>query len=187
MSTTQPLNGLVVLFDHVGLGGVADSDRHAAFCPAAAVPWGELPAEAASVRLARQWADERLDEALNATQAAVLTRDAVALVVSELVTNAVAATLPSEGDPVVRLMTEVGHLGVAVQVSDNNPATLPYVTPNRDELAVCGRGLMIVESVAAYADVTRAADHKTVRVLVPAPFAGRKPAWLPPGWHRFMD
>lgn len=92
-------------------------------------------------------------------------REDVALVASELLGNAVrhAASL-SDGQLAVDW--GVGELGVEISVTDGGGATTPAVL-DAAPTSIGGRGLSIVESVAARWGVERRGAQTTVWAVVP--------------------
>jgi anti-sigma regulatory factor (Ser/Thr protein kinase) len=95
------------------------------------------------------------------------------LVVSELVTNAIAASRSVASAAPVRLWLLTDGARVGIVVWDANPQ-LPVVA-DPDELAETGRGLLLVQGVARYwnAYATPQAGGKVVRAIcAPGPPAG---------------
>lgn len=93
--------------------------------------------------------------------------DTVALLVSELVTNAV---VHAETRCEVRIRTENG--GVRVEVSDDSEV-LPHAVENPDPLATSGRGLALVDALAdASGAEPRPEGGKTMWFRVDAPGDG---------------
>jgi len=92
-------------------------------------------------------------------------REDVALVASELLGNAVrhAASLP---DGQLAVDWGVGELGVEISVTDGGGSTLPAVR-DAGPTSVSGRGLCIVESVAARWGVEHRGAQTTVWAVVP--------------------
>jgi len=90
------------------------------------------------------------------------------LVVSELVTNAVAASQQLPWISPVRLWLYADSTRVLIAVWDANPR-LP-VRADTDELAESGRGLLLVESLAAQWDAYSTPDYggKVVRAICAA-------------------
>jgi anti-sigma regulatory factor (Ser/Thr protein kinase) len=96
----------------------------------------ELPASASSARLAR----ELVRSALVGFDAHVV--EIAELLVSELVTNAVAH---AHSAPVMRI--DVADHGIRVAVQDDTPG--PVAVADAAEDATSGRGLLLVDSLAA--------------------------------------
>ena len=94
--------------------------------------------------------------------------DDLVLVVSEIVTNAV-----RHGSPPVRLQVVVDGDLVVVQVADGSPS--PPVPRDADEQAEGGRGMALVDLLAAEHGVRRDPPGKTVWASV------RRPAAAPSG------
>ena len=94
--------------------------------------------------------------------------DQVELVVSELLTNAVAAARSLEWASAVRLWLLADTAWILVAVWDANPR-LP-VRADPGELAESGRGLQLVEAIASRWDAcaTRQPGGKIVRALIAA-------------------
>lgn len=72
--------------------------------------------------------------------------DNAALIVSELATNAVAASAVLDSRPPIALRLSVGHGRVLIEVWDSSPADV--VTSTADDDSESGRGLVIVDAVA---------------------------------------
>ncbi|MFI1226154.1 MULTISPECIES: ATP-binding protein [unclassified Streptomyces] len=99
-----------------------------------------LPPVPASVEAARRWA---------AAQLPVDVRDSVVLVVSELVTNAVAADAAAGAadDIEVELVVDpAGHVALAVTDASDLPLPDAPVAVPADEVG--GRGLLLVDAIA---------------------------------------
>lgn len=94
--------------------------------------------------------------------------DQVELVVSELLTNAVAAARSLEWVSAVRLWLLADTAWILIAVWDANPR-LP-VRVDADELAESGRGLHLVEAIASQWDAyaTRQPGGKIVRAVIAA-------------------
>lgn len=92
-------------------------------------------------------------------------REDVVLVASELLGNALrhASSLP---DGLLAVDWGLGELGVEIAVTDGGGATRPAVL-NAEPTAIGGRGLSIVESVAARWGVERRGAQTTVWAVVP--------------------
>jgi anti-sigma regulatory factor (Ser/Thr protein kinase) len=72
--------------------------------------------------------------------------DDAALLVSELVTNAVAASADLDRRPPIGLRLSAGDGRVVIEVWDYSPADVETLTAADD--AECGRGMVIVDAVA---------------------------------------
>jgi anti-sigma regulatory factor (Ser/Thr protein kinase) len=111
-----------------------------------------LPASTASISSARHHADRWL---ASSGASAEESRD-VALVVSELVTNAVRA---SQADDTVQLELAATDDGWAITVRDRGEGFVPSTTGfPADPLAVGGRGLPVVSTLAGPLSVERDAQ-----------------------------
>jgi serine/threonine-protein kinase RsbW len=119
-----------------------------------------LPHHVASAAAARQ----RVREAMDACKVGRRVADDVALVVSELVTNAVrhASPLPS-GD--LEVAWDVGDGMVELRVTDGGGDNAPVPRPAGPQDAT-GRGLTIVSKLASAWGVEDAAGATTVWALV---------------------
>lgn len=111
----------------------------------------ELPATARSVTDARRFVVDALSRWGRAELA-----DTAALLTSEVVTNAVLHARTSV-DVVVRLLSD----GVAVEVSDGSPVQPQERRPTLQ--STTGRGMALLDQLAATWDVTMRRDGKTVR------------------------
>ncbi|WP_460333848.1 ATP-binding protein [Actinoallomurus acanthiterrae] len=105
----------------------------------------------------------------------------VALITSEIVTNAICATaaLRNWPDDVFPIDLNVIVTDRYVHLAVTDPVTEPM--PAREQgglLANNGRGLLIVDQHALDRWVTYAEDSKTVHVIVPAPEVALTPAEL---------
>ena len=96
-------------------------------------------------------------------------RDHVALVVSELVTNAVLHAEAAVGDP-IRLQVRLGSGRARIEVRDCGPG-FDAPAPNPDPLTVGGQGLLIVAALSDAWGVVRGPGGCTVwcEVLVEEP------------------
>jgi anti-sigma regulatory factor (Ser/Thr protein kinase) len=105
-----------------------------------------LPAEPRSVGVARRFVQALLEEPQDLlgpeTEVDQETRDAAALVVSELVTNGI---LHARTD--LELVVTLGDGVVRIEVADGSPG-LPVAKP-RSEHAGTGRGLTMVDAVSS--------------------------------------
>ena len=86
-------------------------------------------------RNARDWVAEQLGDDLD-----VLVLEAVQLIVSELVTNAI---VHARGEVEVSITTPPG--AVRIEVVDQAPERAPEIRPLDGKLATSGRGLRMVE------------------------------------------
>lgn len=127
-----------------------------------------LPGEPASVTTARH----RLVDRLGAQGLDGDIRDTAALLLTEVVTNAV---LHAGTDVTVRWSVETGS--VLVEVRDDS-AVLP-VRRDHDDDAVTGRGLELVELLAGAYGVRRTATGKAVWFAVGSSGAGAEHGWGP--------
>jgi anti-sigma regulatory factor (Ser/Thr protein kinase) len=117
---------------------------------------GEWPlrdfTELAAVPAAVPWARHRTRQLLAGWRMAAVSEQAE-LVVSELVTNAVAATQAAAADAPVRLWLLADGARAGVAVWDANPRLPEAAEPG--ELAENGRGLLLVASLAGHWDACR--------------------------------
>ncbi len=86
-------------------------------------------------------------------------RDSAVLLVSEIVTNAVV-----HGRPPIVLTVERVRSGVQISVADDHPDWPVVRRPSRE--AVAGRGMQVVEALAASWGVRRRAIGKSVWIVV---------------------
>jgi hypothetical protein len=124
------------------------------------VRWMALPAAPESVRRARRFALDVLGEVAETDQGHV---DDVVLVVSELVTNAVREVARIAGKS-VSLGIAAGARWTHVYAVDSVP-TLPEHT-DRGLLAGSGRGIPIINSLAAMTWVDQDEQDKTIHVVL---------------------
>lgn len=116
---------------------------------------GEFPLEASAVPEARATAADLLRR-FNWTG----DRDAVLLIVSELVTNAVRYARNER----LRMRLAVSRpQGLAVEVTDEQPGVLPKPTCPPSVNAESGRGLFLVHALGATVTVSQTTRGKTVR------------------------
>jgi len=116
----------------------------------------ELPAEAASVAIARRWAAQTL-EPHGADLAAT-----VSLLVSELVTNVVLHARTT-----CTLALTLGEDAVRVEVTDGSDR-MPAASRVPDPLALSGRGMVLIESLSSRTGAEpRAEGGKVVWFEVP--------------------
>ena len=109
-----------------------------------------LPAQPMSVPLARSWAEGWLVNHVPAVH-----RDAVLLVVSELMTNAV-----RQGDGSVRITLEQEKQGLRVEVFDRGHRMPVLAAAAIDSTG--GRGLQLIEAVCAEWGVVEQLEGKAV-------------------------
>jgi anti-sigma regulatory factor (Ser/Thr protein kinase) len=121
-----------------------------------------LPYAPASVAAARQ----RLTADLDAAGVVQATVGDAALVVSELLSNAIRHARPLPGTS-VQVAWAVGNGAVELAVSDGGAPTRPY--PAHSVSALGGRGLDIVEYLARTWGVRTDPDGLTVWAVLPAP------------------
>ncbi len=119
----------------------------------------ELPAEFTSPARARRFVVERCEAAGDAELA-----DVVALLVSELVTNAV---LHARSASVLRLCWGGGRLRVELQDTSTDPAVVPPASQNGHKTG--GRGFLLVDSLADRWGTDAGEHGKTVWFEVVAP------------------
>jgi anti-sigma regulatory factor (Ser/Thr protein kinase) len=93
--------------------------------------------------------------------------ESVELIVSELVTNAVAAAQPAHTVEPVGLWLHCDGKRVVILVSDGNPDPPVRMNPGADTEA--GRGLMLVDAVSAQWDWYPVPDGKVVWALCDGP------------------
>jgi anti-sigma regulatory factor (Ser/Thr protein kinase) len=94
------------------------------------------------------------------TGLSALAEDA-ALITSELVSNAVAASAVLDGRPPVSLRVSAGDGGVVIEVWDYSPADVKTFTADSD--SETGRGLVIVEALSkAWGQSRRGVNRKCV-------------------------
>ncbi|WP_274036502.1 ATP-binding protein [Streptomyces sp. MMBL 11-1] len=126
-----------------------------------------LPPVPASVEAARRWAAPLLP---------VDVRDSVVLVVSELVTNAVAADAAAGADDDIEVELVVdpaGHVALAVTDASDLPLPDAPVAAPLDEDG--GRGLLLVDAIAYdHGWAPRACGGKCVWALVRRPFLAQR-------------
>lgn len=118
-----------------------------------------LPCEPSAVALARRWATSRLAEMYDDPGEAA---DDAALVVSELVTNCVRARAHEFG-----LALDAHRTSVRVEATDDAPGMPTPRTARLDEGE--GRGLLIIEKLAADWGVEPVPSGKTVWAELPLP------------------
>jgi anti-sigma regulatory factor (Ser/Thr protein kinase) len=139
-----------------------------------AVPWRvlrevgasrvvHLPCAPASVALARQ----ALSEELTAAGIFDTAVSAAALVVSELLSNAILHAYPLPGER-LRVAWAVNGNSVEVAVSDGGSATMPHAG-HPSPSSVSGRGLSIVENLSQNWGVRAEEVGLTVWAVLPAP------------------
>ncbi len=112
-----------------------------------------LPRDTTAPRLARG----ALTTLLDAAGASELVGDAQ-IVVTELVTNAI-----RHARGLVQLHATVGETVVRIEVADESPDQLPVHTPTQ-EASEGGRGVAMVEALAAHWGITTRDSGKTVWV-----------------------
>ncbi len=105
-------------------------------------------------------------------------RDA-ALVVSELLSNAIQHAAPLPGSQ-VRVTWTLDHDALRVAVSDAGVGSLPRVA-RASPASPGGRGLGIVETLSSQWGVVRTEDETTVWAVLAAPHTGGSPARPPNG------
>ncbi|MDF5753959.1 ATP-binding protein [Spongiactinospora sp. TRM90649] len=105
----------------------------------------DIPGTAAAPARARNYLATILDPAMYALDAIA----DVTLLTSELVTNAVVHTASGDGGKVTLSVLEFPGGGILVQVADEGSATRPTPRVPGDDLDTHGRGLRLVDSVAA--------------------------------------
>ncbi len=86
-------------------------------------------------------------------------RDSAVLIVSELVTNAV-----THGRPPIVLKVERVQSGVQISVADDHPHVPVLRSPSR--VAVAGRGMRVIDALAASWGVRSRSVGKSIWVLV---------------------
>ncbi|MFD8034874.1 ATP-binding protein [Streptomyces sp. NPDC059717] len=116
-----------------------------------------LPAEPASVCIARRWATDLLT--LWGVGADAL--DTATLVISELAANAVRY---GHAEMTIRLLQQTDRLYMCVTDSGGPPASHPLVIPR--ELAEHGRGLAIIEALSETIEVTREPEGWRVGAVI---------------------
>ena len=109
-------------------------------------------ATSAAPSQARTWADQRLTPL-------GINPETAALVISELVTNAVL-----HGGPRITLTARTSRSGIRIQVTDAGQRTTP--ADDRDD-GEHGYGLILVEELCDQFDMTRTADSTTVTARLP--------------------
>lgn len=115
----------------------------------------ELPAAASSPRRARRWAGEALaGSALSAAE-----HGDVALVISELVTNAVRHARTDAGSASVVLRLAASPERIRIEVSDGGAGFWPAVIARPDDDALGGRGLFVIDALASRWGTVRGDDH----------------------------
>ncbi|SDQ99477.1 ATP-binding protein [Thermostaphylospora chromogena] len=102
----------------------------------------DIPGTSVAPSLARDYLREILDPAQHAVDDAVLC-------VSELVTNAVTHTASGRGGKVHVSVAEYADGGVLVEVADDGADTEPVPVRLAEEMSSHGRGLFLVEQIAA--------------------------------------
>jgi len=94
--------------------------------------------------------------------------DTIALVVTELITNAIAASRANEGGPFpVRLWLLSDRSEILIMVHDASPGQPGRMSPADD--AEAGRGLMLVEAISKRWDWYAVTRGKVVWALCEAP------------------
>lgn len=101
----------------------------------------DIPGTATAPSLARDYVREVLDPAHHPIEEA-------ALLVSELVTNAVVHTASGRGGKVNVSVTECPDGAIRVEVADEGGPTEPSPVALTDEMSTNGRGLFLVEHIA---------------------------------------
>jgi hypothetical protein len=123
--------------------------------------WLSLPAVPESVRQARRFAVDTLSEVVEGDPGHV---DDVVLVVSELITNAVREVAGVDPDASVRLGIAALPRWTHLYAVDGAPA-LPRQAPH-EPLAGSGRGIPIINSLAAMTWLEQGEHDKTIHVVL---------------------
>jgi anti-sigma regulatory factor (Ser/Thr protein kinase) len=165
---------------HCGLTSYSAAAHSAAsVCPTCTAPLGDVtrvyvtPGAARTINRVFETRADAVAEARREVRALPLTEEAreqLALVVSELVTNAVLHAGAAVGEP-VRLQARLRSGRVRVEVSDSGSGFEASTRISPDPLAVGGQGLLIVAAFSDAWGVVRGPDGCTAwcEVLVEEP------------------